>query len=206
MCLVHKGVFAKTTVHVWRSDISYGNPFSLSTVCVPGLELGASGLATVLSGPSVLSQLPNKQFCFILCSRILWSNFLFQSSDTFRDKVSSCCGMLSPACKHLMKLSRKIMFVAFTECKIKCEVKLSWVSPQTEHCSIQCFQVSLWSDSFSNYFQHGGRVAICCIISWYLGILRSQSPSRGTLGKVGGQEVCLQWEGVSKIGHEYLWK
>lgn len=28
----------------------------------------------------------------------------------------------------------------------------------------------------------------------------------GTLGKVGGQEVCLQWEGVSKICHESLWK
>lgn len=54
------------------------------------------------------------------------------------------------------------------------------------------------------YFQHGGREAICCIISWYLGILRSQSPSRGTLGKVGGQEVFLQWEGVSKIGHDSL--
>lgn len=128
---------------------------SLFLLCAFQLELGASGLATVLSGPSVLSQLPNKQFCFILCSRILWSNFLFQSSDTFRDKVSSCCGMLSPACKHLMKLSRKIMFVAFTECKIKCEVKLSWVSPQTEHCSIQCFQVSLWSDSFSNISNTG---------------------------------------------------
>lgn len=54
------------------------------------------------------------------------------------------------------------------------------------------------------YFQHGGREAICCIISWYLGILRSQSPSRGTLGKASGQEVFLQWEGVSKIGHDSL--
>lgn len=60
------------------------------------------------------------------CDQSFYSNPVI-SSETKLD--SSCCGILSCACKRLMKLSRKSTFVAFTERKIKCKVKLSWVSP-----------------------------------------------------------------------------
>lgn len=114
----------KTTVHVWRSDISYGNSFSPSTVCIPGLELGTSGLATSAVWTLCAVSTSHQAVLFYSLFKNIVIKF-FCSNPVISSETEFFLWHTISCLQTPDEVIKKEYVVAFTERKIKCKVKLS---------------------------------------------------------------------------------